>query len=158
MRHVWIADVEFALGFGRIPSTLRSRLSQRTYPNPTPRSDDVYRAAGAVEAINQPVFGRQRYRSLAAKLAALVYELCKQHFFVNGNKRIAYFFLLYALILNGRMIDIDTFEERAELMEHVADSDPRDRKKVLRELTELIGSKMRPFDVQTAAVTTRPSS
>jgi hypothetical protein len=56
------------------------------------------------------------------------------------------------------MIKIDTFEERAALMEHVADSDPRDRKRVLRELTELIGSKMHPYDVQTASATTRPST
>lgn len=151
MRHVWIADVEFAWALGEF-----LRLYARDFPDepiPTPRIEDVYRAASAVEAINQPIFGRRRYRSLAAKLAALVYELCKQHFFINGNKRIAYFFLLYALILNGRMIDIDTFEERAELMERVADSDPRDRKRVLRELTELIGSKMHPYEV-----TGRPSN
>jgi death-on-curing family protein len=100
--------------------------------------EDVYRAASAVMAINEPVFGRPRYRSLNEKLAALVYELCKQHFFLNGNKRIAYFFLIYVLVLNERMIEVSTFEEKALVMEWVADSDPRDRKRILRELTELI--------------------
>jgi death-on-curing family protein len=99
-------------------------------------------------AINEPVFGRPRYRSLNEKLAALVYELCKQHFFLNGNKRIAYFFLIYVLRLNERRIEVSTFEEKARVMERVADSDPRDRKRVLRELVELIRTHTRPLHAQ----------
>ena len=40
--------------------------------------------------------------------------------------------------LNERRIEVSTFEEKARVMERVADSDPKDRKRVLRELTELI--------------------
>jgi death-on-curing family protein len=146
VRTVWIDDVEFAWVLGEF-----LRLYAENFPDepiPPPHAEDVYRAASAVMAINEPVFGRPRYRSLKEKLAALVYELCKQHFFLNGNKRIAYFFLIYVLRLNERRIEVSTFEEKARVMERVADSDPKDRKRVLRELAELIRTHTRPLHAQ----------
>jgi hypothetical protein len=58
VRNVWIADVEFAWALGEF-----LRLYARDFPDehiPTPRIEDVYRAASAVEAINQPIFGRRK--------------------------------------------------------------------------------------------------
>lgn len=145
MRHVWIGDVDFAWAL-----YVFLRNYERDFPEepiPWPSQDDVNRAAGTIAAINQPFFGKRLYRTLPEKLAALAYELCKQHFFLNGNKRIAYFFFIYAMVLNGVMIDINTFEERAALMESVAQSDPKDRANVLRDLADFIRKNLRPYTV-----------
>ena len=109
------------------------------------------RAASTVAAINELVFGRRRYRTFSEKLAALAYELVKQHFFVNGNKRIAFFFLVYALVLNGKTIAIETSEARADLMDYIAKSDPSDRQLIMKRVADVIREAMKPLDAPVAA-------
>ena len=85
----------------------------------------------------------------------MAYELVKQHFFVNGNKRIAFFFLVYTLVLNGKTIAIPTSEARADLMDSIARSDPSDRQLIMKRVADIIREAMRPLD---APVTTSPSN
>ena len=142
MRHAWPSREEFLWALGVFLTRYAEDFDE---PIPWPNYESAIRAADSIASINEPVFGRRRYRSLSAKLAALVYELCKQHFFLHGNKRIAYFFLLYALTLNRKQVDIPTFEERAALMEAIADSDPAQRKYVLRQIRTFLDRNIQPL-------------
>ena len=52
-------------------------------PIPTPSTEQIAAAAAAIEALNEPVFGRQRFRSIYTRVAAAFYDLAKRHFFVK---------------------------------------------------------------------------
>ena len=98
---------------------------------PEPTQDQVNSAAAAVVAVNEPVFGRQRFRTLNTKCAAAFYELAKRHFFVNGNKRIATYFLLHLCEVNGNMLRVSP-KRLAAFAERVAASRPIERERILR--------------------------
>jgi death-on-curing family protein len=99
-------------------------------PIPIPSTHQIAAAAAAIVAVNEPVFGRQRFRSLHTKCAAAFYELAKRHFFVNGNKRIATYFLLHLLELNGYMLRVVP-ERLALFVERVAASRVAERERIL---------------------------
>ncbi|HSY52501.1 MAG TPA: type II toxin-antitoxin system death-on-curing family toxin [Thermoanaerobaculia bacterium] len=72
------------------------------------------------------------------KVSAVFYELIKQHIFFNGNKRIATYFLLHLLALNGYMLDVDEPEELAEFAKRVATSNARDRERELEYINKQV--------------------
>jgi death-on-curing family protein len=99
-------------------------------PIPVPTEDQVTAAAAAVVAVNEPVFGKPRFRTLNTKCAAAFYELSKRHFFVNGNKRVATFFLLHLLEINGQMLRVSP-KRLATFAERVAASHPVERERLV---------------------------
>ena len=99
-------------------------------PIPPPTEDQVAAAAAAVVAVNEPVFGKPRFRTLNTRCAAAFYELSKRHFFVNGNKRIATYFLLHLLEINGKMLRVSP-KRLAVFAERVAASHPVEREHTL---------------------------
>lgn len=105
-------------------------------PIPDPSDLQAEKAAATVIAINESVFGVERFPTLSLKCAAAFYELVKQHFFVNGNKRIAAFFLLDLLLLNSMWMPQDP--GLAGLAERVAKSRPRDREKMIKLVQKFI--------------------
>lgn len=106
-------------------------------PIPEPTTEQANRAASTVVSANEPLFGKERFESLNKKCAFAFYELCKQHFFVNGNKRIATYFLLRLLEIHGWMLEVDP-KDLARFAEWVAASNPQDRESLLKKITVYI--------------------
>lgn len=106
-------------------------------PIPVPTNLRAEKAAATVIAINESVFGIERFPTLSLKCAAVFYELAKQHFFVNGNKRIAAFFLLDLLLLNSMWIPFQD-QGLTDLAERVAKSQPEDREKTMKLVQKFI--------------------
>lgn len=128
MRHRWLTAQQFATALRTMIATHR-RLGFAE-PIPEPTDQQVERAGAIVLNANEAVYGRYPYRALTAKAAYVFYELIKQHVFLNGNKRIATYFLLHLLEVHGYMLG----EHPATLAKwalEVAESDPRDRERVM---------------------------
>jgi death on curing protein len=66
---------------------------------------DRHLLEGAVERPQQSAFGTDAYPSLAAKAAALLESLVKNHPFVDGNKRIGVLASFVFVKLNGFEIE-----------------------------------------------------
>ena len=86
------------------------------------------RFSGILESCLEVPFGkfggRQFYKGLTGKAAALFYLMIKNHPFQNGNKRIAVTTLLLFLDKNGKWLRIDT-QELYNFAKWVAASNPR---------------------------------
>lgn len=138
MTHAWVTEEQFvwALNF-----FFRTLSESELEPIPRPSAEAIQYAASRIAAINRPIFGRVLHRSLAKKLAVAVYELCKQHFFLNGNKRIAYFFLRFLLLLNDRKLRAG-LQRRADLLKWIAESDPKRREQVIRSIVRFLQSEI----------------
>jgi len=141
--HRWITEQRF---LDRL-ALFVSEYNRGGFPEPIPLPDRerAAAAASAIVAINEPVFGRQRYRSLNTKCAAAFYELCKRHFFVNGNKRIATYFLLHLLEIHEWMLSVRP-QTLADFAERVSASDPSDRDIRLREIAAFIRRHVAPLE------------
>lgn len=72
-----------------------------------------------VKAPCRTVFGSVIYKNLPEKAAALIYEICKLHPFVDGNKRTAYSAADIFLRLNGYILSAET-EEAVEITKELA--------------------------------------
>ncbi len=99
------------------------------------------RFSGKLEAVleipKQEFEGQLFYPTSTEQAAALFYSLIKGHPFLNGNKRIAVISLLLFLLLNGKWLDLKwEFFYKTTMI--VAESEPREREGVLRELNNLI--------------------
>ncbi len=114
-------------------------------PIPIPSEDRVSAAAGLVASINEPVFGVYRLGTLTEKVGYLFYELAKQHIFVNGNKRIATYFLLRMLEMHGFSLNIQP-DSLANFAEWVAGTRPEDRNAVLARIYERIDAGIGPAE------------
>lgn len=86
---------------------------------------DVQNIGGLESALAQPqqtFDGADLYPSIEAKAAALLYSLCQNHSFADGNKRVAFTAARMFLRLNGFDIHSETFEAR-DMMYGVARGD-----------------------------------
>ncbi|MFW0838020.1 MAG: type II toxin-antitoxin system death-on-curing family toxin [Candidatus Komeilibacteria bacterium] len=79
---------------------------------------------GCLEAPRQSFGNKDLYRGLLNKAAILFYLLIKNHYFQNGNKRIAITTLLVFLYRNGKWIKVDT-QELYNFTKWVAASNPK---------------------------------
>ena len=74
--------------------------------------DDGIRDRGLLEsalAMPRAMFaGQFVHEDLAAMAGAYLYHLCKNHCFVDGNKRVALAVALYFLVRNGELLDTDS--------------------------------------------------
>jgi len=64
-------------------------------------------------AVNRPemtVYGREAYKKLTEKIAALMHSLASNHALVDGNKRITWSCGRIFAILNGRDFEVDVDE------------------------------------------------
>ena len=64
-------------------------------------------------AVNRPemtVYGREAYKTLAEKIAALMHSLASNHALVDGNKRITWSCGRIFAILNGSDFEVDVDE------------------------------------------------
>ena len=66
-------------------------------------------------------FGQELYPSLFDKAAMLLYSLCKNHCFPDGNKRIAFNSCEILLAINGFMLDTSKMDF-AKFVENIAES------------------------------------
>ena len=136
MRHQWVTKEEFIDALCvMLDAHRRLGFSE---PIPFPTEEQFDRSASVVVSINQPVYGQDRYPALTEKVSAAFYELIKQHIFFNGNKRIATYFLLHLLAMNGYMLDVDEPEDLAEFAKRVATSDARDRARELEHINKKV--------------------
>jgi len=85
--------------------------------------------------------GKSLYRGLVGKGAILFYLMVKNHPFQNGNKRVAIMTLLYFLYRNGRWINVAN-NTLYEFANHVAESDPRVRQKIMVKIRTFIRRNM----------------
>jgi death-on-curing protein len=86
------------------------------------RHADVQSVGGLESALYQPqqsFEGRDLYPTLEAKAAALLYSLCQNHPFTDGNKRVAFIATRTFLRLNGFDLAVETYEAK-EVMYSVA--------------------------------------
>ena len=81
--------------------------------------------------------GQELYKTLEEKAAALYYSLTKNHAFENGNKRIAIVTMITFLGINGYRTKF-TNEELSERTIHVAESLPKDRDALLKDIIKWI--------------------
>lgn len=74
--------------------------------------------------------GEEKYPTLPAKTAALLYALAKSQACPDGNKRIALILVLEFLALNGHTVETDP-DDLAEIILTAAESNPGDRDAVV---------------------------
>ena len=100
----------------------------------------------AFDLVMQNYGGTDLYPEAEKKLANLFYFLIKNHYFVDGNKRIASIFILWIMEMNDMILQRN-FEERTltygmvyGLAISVAESKGKDREIVVRFLSIIIGT------------------
>lgn len=110
-----------------------------TFDEPIPPFET--RFPGRLESIpeipRQEFEGRMFYPTLIEQAAVLFYSLIKGHPFLNGNKRMAIISLLTFLLLNKKWLRT-SIKDLYDITVMVAESDPRERRIILKKLTELI--------------------
>ena len=103
---------------------------------------DVQSIGGLESALAQPqqtFDGTDLYQTVEAKAAALLYSLCQNHPFADGNKRVAFLAARIFLRLNGLDIHVETSEARG-LMYSVAKGEiPTDK------IAAWIGQRVHPY-------------
>jgi death-on-curing protein len=75
----------------------------------------IHNTSGLKSALAQPqqtFDGNDLYPAIEAKAGALLYSLCQNHPFSDGNKRVAYVAARILLRLNGYDLVVDTHEAR----------------------------------------------
>lgn len=143
MRHRWVSEQRFAELLLEMVDTY-NRLGFPE-PIPVPDAERIARAGGMVASVNEPVFGIERFEKLPDKVSYVYYELTKQHFFVNGNKRIATYFLLRLLEIHELTLNVAP-DRLADLTEWVAASSPQDRDGVLRTIEKRVSKNLGPIE------------
>lgn len=143
MRHRWLTEAQFGDALREMVATY-NRLGFPE-PIPFPTEDRISRAGGLVAAANEPVFGFDRFETLNQKVAYVFYELVKQHFFVNGNKRIATYFLLLLLEIHSYSLTMRA-DLLADFAEWVAASDPARRSAVLTRIENRLAADLGPVE------------
>ena len=103
--------------------------------------EPVVRDFGLLEsALARPaatVFGRDAYPSLAAKAAALLHSLCRNHALVDGNKRLAWAATAVFLVINGAPPRVDQ-DEAFDLVMAVAGGELADVDLIAERLARLM--------------------
>lgn len=114
-----------------------------TYEDPIAdfREHDVPLLDSALQAPRQTFDKKDLYQTLPEKAAVLYYHLNKNHPFQNGNKRIATASLLVFLDLNHHWINVPKGELLKKTLE-IAQSDPSERERILKNTTEWIEKNM----------------
>lgn len=77
---------------------------------PNFRIRDIGLLESAVIRPEMTVYGREAYKTLAEKIAALMHSLASNHALVDGNKRITWSCGRIFAILNGRDFEVDVDE------------------------------------------------
>lgn len=137
VRKINIADVEYAA------FKLAKELMEWDEPIPPFETRFPEKLEGAINSPFQTYGGKDLYRGIFAKAAALFYFLIKDHPFQNGNKRIAVATLLYFLFSNGWWISVSN-DVLYEFAKSVADSNPKFKDAILKMIEGfLVSSKRR---------------
>jgi len=106
-------------------------------------SADIQNLPGLESVLGQPqqtFDGQDSYPTLAAKAGALLYSLCMNHPFTDGNKRAALMTARVFLRLNGFDLAVETFEA-VGFMTSVARGELSSDK-----AGQWVGQWMQPFD------------
>ena len=77
---------------------------------PNLRIRDIGLLESAVNRPEMTVYGREAYKTLTEKIAALMHSLASNHALVDGNKRITWSCGRIFAILNGRDFEVDVDE------------------------------------------------
>ncbi len=85
----------------------------------------------------QEFAGFSPYEGLIEKAAILFYTLTKGHCFLNGNKRIAIYSLLFFLFKNGKWLRIST-DDLYNFSVGVASSEARNKEETLKTIDDII--------------------
>jgi death-on-curing protein len=103
--------------------------------------EPVVRDFGLLEsALARPaaaVFGRDAYPSLAAKAAALLHSLCRNHALIDGNERLAWAATAVFLVINGAPPRVDQ-DEAFDLVMAVAGGELADVDLIAERLARLM--------------------
>jgi death on curing protein len=86
------------------------------------RTVDIHNPGGLESALAQPqqtFDGKDLYATLEEKAAALLYSLCQNHPFADGNKRVAFMAARVFLRINGSDLSAESYEA-IEMMFEVA--------------------------------------
>lgn len=112
-----------------------------TFDEPIP--DFETRFPNRLEAILAIPKEERLYPDLESQSAVLFYSLVKEHPFLNGNKRIAVVTFLTFLYLNKHWLEMD-WKTLYGLTIFVANSDPKDRDKVLKTIERFVENSVAP--------------
>lgn len=93
----------------------------------------------------RPVFGVEKYPTLEAKAAVLLYAITKAHALPNGNKRTAMTTTFFFLAANGYWWSAESEDVRAHVA-WLAASDARARDEAVAYMTKYFEGKLIPFD------------
>ena len=137
------------------------QLAQQHLPYDQPilqgyEARDVAALSSAIHAPFQTAGGKDCYRGLAGKAAALFYFLAKAHAFPNGNKRIAVTTFLVFLQKNGKWIDA-TVPQLIDTAVRIAGSDSRHQKRAIEALPNVTKKFLINFADVIASIPTPPS-
>jgi len=124
-RKITVADVEYAA------FRLAKELMEWDEPIPPFETRFPAKLEGAIHAPFQTYDGRDLYKGVFGKAAALFYFIIKDHPFQNGNKRIAIATLLYFLYSNNWWLSV-TNDALYEFAKGVAGSSPSAKGHTLR--------------------------
>lgn len=108
------------------------------------RKDGV---AGIVGSIFQSVFGEDAYPSAEEKAAHLLYFMVKNHPFTDGNKRSGAFAFVWFLRKSGLLRASMTPEALTALTLLLAESDPKEKDKMIGLVLLLISGKIERTDL-----------
>ena len=95
---------------------------------------------GIVGSIFQSAGGEDVYPSIEEKAAHLLYFMVKDHPFVDGNKRCGTFAFIWFLQNAGVEITSITAESMTDLTLTVAESNPKDKDKIIERIVSMLKS------------------
>ena len=101
----------------------------------------------ALGSPNQTFSNKFLYPTLIKQTSILFYSMIKNHPFENGNKRIAVMSMLTFLALNDRWLSISPYKLYL-LACRVAESQPRDRQKILNFVETILKENVGKFPVR----------
>jgi prophage maintenance system killer protein len=132
-----------AAKIGKGFATLRTKLTERS------EATEIFgmeRSEGAIEGIvgnvMQSFGGKELYPSVEEKAAHLLYFIVKNHPFIDGNKRSGAFAFVWYL-KEANVLDVSRLTTSAltALTILVAESDPKDKEKVIALILNLLASR-----------------
>lgn len=114
-------------------------------PMPAFEECDIGLLESALNAPFAEFGGKEPYKSIDAKAAALMYSLTKNHAFTNGNKRMAVTSTMVFLVLNSMWARIDPYK-LYEIAKLIAESDSSERSDVIKILITLFKHTIEPLE------------
>ena len=135
--HLEVGTVNIIIN--NIRQNLKDRGEDVTYFG-APRNADV---GSAIGDIYQTFGGKDLYPGVERKAANLLYFLVKNHYFVDGNKRIAAFLFIWFLDMNGKLYvarddPVLSYGLIYKFSVFVAKSDPKQKKLIVDLIYDIV--------------------